>query len=87
MSKQYDDIRELRFREQLMKEALSSTPNDSAIKAKVTKAELAVAKENWLRIRTEAEEEGVIFTTDEQREKRVDDLCYAARKPDNTTKH
>jgi len=80
MNKQYDDIREPRFREQAMKEALSSTPNDTAIKAKVTRAELAVAKENWLRIRAEAEEEGVIFTTDDEREKRVDDLCYAAMK-------
>ena len=80
MSKQYDDIRELRFRERVMKEALSSTPNDSAIKAKVTKAELAAAKENWLRIRAEAEGEGVIFTEDEEREKMVDDLCYAAMK-------
>jgi len=37
-------------------------------------------EENWLRKRAEAEEEGVIFTRDEEREKMVDDMCYAAMK-------
>jgi len=61
------------------KEALS-TPYEPAIEADVTKAELAAAKENWLRKREEAREEGAIFTRDEEREKMVDRMCYAAMK-------
>ena len=79
MSKQYDNTMEICLRERALKEA-PSTPHEPVIEANVTKAELAVAKENWLRKREEAREEGVIFTRDEEREKMVDDMCYAAMK-------
>ena len=75
MSKQYDNTMEVC--ERALKEA-PSTPYEPAIEANVTKAELAAAKENWLR--KKAGEEGVIFTRDEEREKMVDDMCYAAIK-------
>jgi len=57
-----------------------STPYEPTTEANVTEAELAAAKENWLRKKEEAREEGVIFTKDEEREKLVDQMCYAAIK-------
>jgi len=79
MSKQYDNTMEICLRERALKEA-PSTPYEPAIEANVTKAELAVAKENWLRKKEEAREECVIFTRDQERENMVDQMCYDAMK-------
>ena len=58
MSKQYDNTMEICLRERALKEA-TSTPYEPAIEANVTKAELTVAKENWLRKKGEARKECV----------------------------
>jgi len=77
MSKQNDETTETCFRERVMKVA-SSTPCEPDIDAKVTKAELAVAKEIWLRKKGEAIKECGIFTRDRKRENKVDQMCYDA---------
>jgi len=53
---------------------------EPATEANVTEAELAASKEKWLKKEEEAREEGAIFTRDEEREKMVDQMCYAAVK-------
>jgi len=60
--------------------AATPTSHEPNAEVNVTEAELAVAKENWLRKKGEAREEGVIFTGDKEREKMVDQMCYAAMK-------
>jgi len=53
---------------------------EPATEANVTETELAASQEKWLKKAEEAREEGVIFTKDEEREKMVDQMCYAAVK-------